>query len=217
MKRFIVFILTFFAIGILSSCSSIHYQTTKYTIQGYQVYLYDHRFSDKVCDRISQFGLFVRDGEDDYVTKEDFGECINTLFIKDNSIYYNLSEAVQLDFFTIDDILGVEWDFDVYDTHDLLDYTAVDYFIFKTDVSEKYDDSDSIERVLDISESVYQKFIIGYRPETMNLLGYIEVFHDETLIVTLEVYEQGIYDPFTDGFQESNVSELQGLFQSVVN
>ena len=105
----------------------------------------------------------------------------------------------------------------MYETHDLLNYTDVDYFVLKTDVSEIYDDTDSIERVLDISESVYQKFIIGYRPETMSLLGYIEVFHDETLIVTLEVYEQGIYDPFTDGFQESNVSELQGLFQSVVN
>lgn len=217
MKRFIAFGFTLLLVAVLTSCAGIHYQTTNYTINGFDIYRYDHRTSEVSCDRISQFGLFVRDGDDDYVTNEDFGECMNTLFIKEDGTYYNLTEAVSLSLFTIDDVLDVDWDFDVYDTHNLLEYTEVDYFIFKTSVSETYDDTDSIERVLNISESVYQKYIIGYNPTSMDIIGEIEVYHNDLLIVTLVVYDQGIFDPSTEGFQESYSSELHGLFTSVMD
>lgn len=217
MKRFVTFVFALLILGVLASCSGIHYKATNYMINGFNVYRYDHRTSEVSCDRISQFGLFVRDGDDDYVTNEDFGECLNTLFVKEGGTYYNLTEAVSLSLFTLDEVLDVDWDFDVYDTHNLLDYTEVDYFIFKTSVSEIYDDTDSIERVLNISESVYQKYIIGYSPSSMDSLGEIEVYHDDLLMVTLVVYEQGIFDPTTEGFQESYSSELHGLFKSIVN
>ena len=217
MKRFITFGFALLFIGVLASCTSIHYKDTIYTINDFQVYRYDHRTSEVSCDRISAFGLFVRDGDDDYVTNNDFGECLNTLFIKDGGTYYNLTEALNLDLFTIADVLDVDWEFDVYETHVLLDYTDVDYLVFKATDAVTYDDADSIERVLNISESVYQKFLLGYSPSTMDLLGHIEVYHDEILIVTLDVYQQGIFDPTTDGFQESNSSELHGLFVSLVN
>lgn len=217
MKRFISFIMILFSVFILSSCSSMNYEETNYKIGSYDVFRYDHFSSERVCDRISRFGLFVRDGEEDYLTDKDFGECMNTLFVKEKGDYYNLSQALTLELFVIEDVLEVEWDFAVYPTHTLLDYTEVDYFVFRTSVSEVYEDADNIERVLEISESIYQSFIIGYYPDTLTSIGYIDVFHNETLIVTLEVYEQGIFDSLTTAFQESYTSELFGLFQSVMN
>lgn len=217
MKRFIIFVLFIALTTVLTSCSSMHYRKTNYMINNLDVYRYDHRTSEINCDRISVFGLFVRDGDYDYVTDKDFGECLNTLFVKDGGIFHNLSEGVILELFTIEDVLEVDWDFDVFATHDLLDYTQVDSFIFTTTESEIFDDKDVIDRALGISESVYQKFIVGYSPSSLELVGYIEVYFDESLIVTLVVYEEGIYDPLTEGFQERYTSELYGLFESVMN
>lgn len=217
MKRLMTFTVVLISILFMSSCVSMNYEETNYTINTYQVYRYDHFASEKECDRISRFGLFVRDGDDDYLTDKDFGECMSTLFIKENGDYHNLSQALTLELFEIDDILEIEWDFDVYHTHALLDYTEVDYFIFRTNVDELYDDSENIERVLEISESIYQSFIIGYLPDSLTEIGFIDVYYDEMLVGTLEVSEQGIYDPFTGAFQESYTSELFGLFQSVMN
>lgn len=217
MKRLGTLVLLFSIVSILTSCTGIHYRETNYTLNGLEVYRYDHRTSEIECDRISSFGLFVRDGDNDYVTNKDFGECMNTLFVKDGGLYHNLSEGLVLGLYTIEDVLEVDWDFDVYATHELLHYTEVDSFVFVTSESETYDDADGIQRVLDISGSVYQKFIVGYSPTSMQSIGEIQVYFEETLIVTLIVYEEGIYDPLTEGFQERHSSELQGLFESVVN
>ncbi len=43
------------------------------------------------CDRISRFGLFARDGEDDYVTDSDFGDCRFTYYVKDSGTVYSLT------------------------------------------------------------------------------------------------------------------------------
>jgi hypothetical protein len=170
------------------------------------------------CDRISAFGLFVRDGESDYVTDKDFGECKNTLYVKQDGTFYNLSEALELDMFTIEQVLSTDWNFTVYETHSLLYYIDVESLIFSNYTeSETYNDMENIERVLEISESIYQRFIIDYLPQNLSPIGEISVLKDGDIIVVLEVYEQGIYDPFTNAFQESYASELFGLFSSIIN
>jgi len=203
---------------LLTACVGMHYQETEYVINGYQVYLYDHRTSEVSCDRISPFGLFVREEENDYVTDKDFGECKNTLYVKKNGTFYNLSEAIELDFFTIEEVLSIDWKFAIYETHSLLYYTDVESFIFSNDSeSITYTDVENIERVLGISESIYQKFIIDYLPANLTQIGEISVLNGEGTFVVLEVYEEGIYDPFTNAFQERYTSEIFGLYSSIIN
>lgn len=217
MKKIFSFILVLTSIFVLSSCSGLHYIETEYTIDDYSVYQYDHKFSQTECDKISKFGLFVRDGDDDYVTAKDFGECLSTLFVRSNGDYLNLSNAIDFDLFSIEAVLEVDWDFKVYETHPLLEYTEVDYFVFhKGEDSQTYDDSDNITRVLEISESIYQRFIIEYYPKLTLSLGTIDVYYDTSLVATLIVYEEGIYDPTTDAFQEMHSSELYGLYLSIM-
>ena len=172
-----------------------------------------------MCDRISMFGLFVRDGDTDYVTNQDFGECINTLFIKDSGTYLNLSEAVEQEVITLEQVLEVEWNFDVFATMPLLSHTTFDNMVFRTATSTTtlediygMDVEEEIERLLQFSESLYQIFIVNYYPESVNGIGFIDVYNDDVLILTLEVYDEGIYDPVADAFQEVYASELHGLF-----
>lgn len=224
MKRQFTLILIFLLVMILSSCSGIHYQNTDYTVNGYDVYKYDHRFSQMECDRISMFGLFVRDGDLDYVTNKDFGECQNTLYVKDGGNYYSLSEGVSNNLFTLDDVINVDWDFNVYETHDLLDYTEVDNFVFiNSESTVNFGDfymgnlETELERILSISESVYQKFIIDYTPDNLTAIGTIDVYFEGNVVASLTVYEEGIFDSSTNAFQESYTSELFGLYQAIMS
>ena len=219
MKRIFTGVLVLLITFALASCVGIHYQETEYDINGYTVYRYDHRTSERECDRISVFGLFVRDGDIDYVTNVDFGECISTLFVKDGGTYLNLTEAVELEVISLQDVLDVNWDFDVFATMPLLSHTTFDNMVFRTATTTTtlediygIDVEEEIDRILQFSESLYQRFIVDYFPETVNGIGFIDVYNDDVLVLTLEVYDEGIYDPVAEAFQEVYSSELHGLF-----
>lgn len=224
MKRLYSIFMVTSVVFLLSSCQGINYVDTEYEINGYQVYQYDRFASDIQCDRISRFGLFIRDGENDYVTDTDFGECVYTLFVKHGGNYLNLTEALTMNLFSIDDVLAIEWDFYVFETHALLYNITYDDMVFRDAnntviLSEYYEEEMEQEliRLNEISQSFYQLFIVDYYPSTTSSWGFIDVYQNDELLVTLEVFTEGIYDPATNAFQEEHSSELHGLYNSLMN
>jgi hypothetical protein len=217
MKRLLLLLLLISTVFTLSSCGALEYKEVGYTINGYQVYEYDMINGSIDCDRISKWNLFVRDGENDFLTDYDFIDCRNTYYVKSGSSVLSLTDGIEEGLFTLEEVLAVDWDFEVYETYNFLSDIDASYFEFETDHVVVYDDLDNINRIKDISQSFYQKFIVGYSPQSFTLIGTIRIYDDnDQLLQTLDVYDIGIYIQELNAYQEYMNSEIYGLFTSVM-
>jgi hypothetical protein len=221
--RKIWLLLTVFSIFLLSACGGIDYNRTSYEVGGYRVYEYNLFGTDVECEASHPFRLFARDGEEDYVTDYDFIDCATTYFIREDGAYVNFNEALDEDYISMEDILAVEWPFELYQTEVFGDYLELDSDISMTfnfnGTSYQYNDLGDIEWLIENSDSVYQAFLIDYLPlastDDMNALGSIVIVKGTSVLAELIVFEEGIFNPASLGFQLKQNSTLYSVYEVI--
>jgi len=217
MKKVLLLILLA-TVLVLTSCTRTDYLKYDVTINGYELYEYDKFNETIMCDTLVPYELFMRDGDNSY-SGPQFTDCGHTLYVKDNGSFITLTEAIENDLFTAQDVLDIDWSFKVFETHRFVDYLALDYLVFTVEGQEDilFDNNTELVRLLENADSFYQSFLIDYEPLMSNpILGYIEVYSSSGLEVTLTVFECGIYDPLMESFQLVENSEVHAAFLSQI-
>lgn len=204
----------------LTSCSGLSYKSYGKEIGSYSVFQYDAPFSQIECDRIAPFVVFYED-DGEYYLGRGFSECRDSLYIKHKGSYIDLSSAISKGLITKSDIDSVEWDFPILESHFLLDYLEVDYFVFRYESKELvFDDYQAIEELLEEENLPYELFVVdGVDIEISNydVLGYIDVFSNNQIEVTLTVTSEGLYDQHMNSFQYAYGSTLFSWFNNNAN
>lgn len=214
MKKYLLLV-TLLLVLSLSACGNKNYTILDYEINGYSVY--EKVESGVFCSRISQFGVFF-ESDDEYYLGPPFGNgCQDTLFVIDNNEYITLTMALERDVFTKEDILSVDWDFEIYENFPLNDYGDLTKLVFEYTNSEtvEFDDPAELARLLENSDSVFQHMIIGYSYSNSSIKGSIKWYNNDELIVEFDVYEYGICDTELNAcVDDSGSNELYAVYQS---
>ena len=221
--RKILFVLVVVLTVLLSSCGNSSYEKfgNDISINGYQVYEY---VNDRmICDRISQFAVFFEEDDNYYLAGEHssgigFSDgCRDTLYVKDDDVYINLTVAIERGLFDSSEILEVSWPFRIFETYQLTDYGNITHYVFEYPGEEDvlFNDSYEVNRLLLNSNSVFQSFIKEYSYSRFVTIGHIRIHNGDTIIGNLAVSTEGICDLEQGAcMDDSTMSELLATYNS---
>jgi len=220
MKKTFLYILLSTLIFALSSCS-LDYPKYDGKINGYQLYKYDQFMTEIMCDRITSWDFFIKDGTDYYIVKySGIGSCSSILYIKDSSEYITLTDALDKGILELDDILDHDWDFTIYKTYNPLEGVFIDRIEMtdEADETDKYiiDDTYEIAK-LKVNWFYWEFFIKDYDYGNEQVLSYIEVFDVDGNVYHFELRTNGVLYVEEDMFCDFSDHNFHELFRQVSN
>ena len=198
---------------VFRSCSldgAIYSRYNSIKIDGEQIYT--KNYPGRLCDIASSVSLFVIVDEKEYAINTFFTSCSSQLYLRENSEYITLNQAINDGVITGESVLNYDWPFEYFEVHDLINDISIDYIVIENkDRSESItiDDIDIIQDIQNSSSHIYDKFLIGVTIID-ELDGFITLYDTNGDNYELEVMYNGIYFRELNSYQTS--SNLLWLF-----
>lgn len=217
MKKFIIIgsilliSILFIALRTCSSDGAVYSGYNSIEIDGEKIYT--KNYPGRQCDMVSTVSLFVVVDDIEYAINTFFNSCSSQLYVRENSKYISLNQAVNDGVINGESVLNYDWPFEYFEAHDLINDIDIDYIVIENkDRSESITiNDDSIQEIQNSSSHIYDQFLIGVTT-TDSIDGFITLYDVNGNEYELEVLYNGLYYRALDSYQVGSV--IHDLFTS---